>query len=386
MNWSKLEELVDCIGSQYGIPGYECKVTLAHEEVFYQAGGYADKARRRPASKNDLYNVYSLTKLFTSTAILQQIERGQLRFADPISKFLPAWTNIKVRKNKTLVPCETEPTIQHLLTMTCGLNYNLNAPSIRELGQMNPSFTLQEAITALAQEPLDFQPGEHFQYSLCHDVLGAIIEVVSGMNLEDYFRENIGSVLGAKDMSFFPSVQQKARISAQYRFKEKSGRFVDVGLDNPYVISPTYASAGAGICAGINDCSLLADALANGGVAATGKRILTEKSVILMASDYLTPAQKIDFACMKPAPYSYGLGVRVLTKTNELIPRGEFGWDGAAGSYILIDPNLCMSLVYTQHVLDCGVCYSELHNRIRDTLYQIMHENKLMNGYSYLMR
>ena len=103
MNWCKLEEVMDSIGSQYGIPAYECKVTIAHEEMFYQAGGYTDKARRRPTSKNDLYYVYSLTKLFTSTAVLQLIEQGQLRLSDPISKFLPAWTNIKVRKNKTSV-------------------------------------------------------------------------------------------------------------------------------------------------------------------------------------------------------------------------------------------------------------------------------------------
>lgn len=377
MNWNELSELMDSITDRFGIPACECLVTIGHDRVFYRASGFSDVKKTHPVSERDLYWIYSLSKIFTCTAALQLIERGLMKLNDPVSKFLPSWTNLTVKKGTFSVPCETQPTILNLMTMTCGLNYNLATPGIvRLIKETNRKFSLRQVIDVLAREPLDFVPGEHFQYSLCHDVLGAVIEQASGMMLEDYLRENIKEPLGAADLTFFPNKEQFSRFSTEYIYREKSKLFTDAKLKNPFLFSPAFASGGAGICSNILDVSLLADALANGGVAATGKTILSENSINEMRKNWLTPEQQKDFNIMKPGPFCYGLGVQTLTSPVADLPAGEFGWDGAAGSFVLMDPNLRLSLVYTQHVLDHRyLVHTQLHPALRETLYRIV-----MNG------
>ncbi len=371
MNFMKLENFLDSTPKLWGVPGYQCSVHISHNRVFYRADGFRDALGLMPVSESDLYWIYSVSKLFTCVAAMQLIEKGKLRLDDPVSRFLPSWASMQVLQGGQIVPCTVRPTIFHLMTMTAGLNYELKTPTFRKLAKSTMHhFTLRELADALSEPPLDFEPGAHFCYSLCHDVLGAIIEVVSGTDIESYLRENIAEPLGARDLTFFPSREQMNRLSAQYRYKPETNRTEPIIRKNRYIVAPTCASTGAGLCAGINEIALLADALANGGVGATGKRILNESSIQRMAKDSLTPMQKKDFHTMKPDPYSYGLGVRVLTRSERGAPAGEFGWDGAAGSYVLIDPVRQLSLVYTQHILDHGPVYSEIQPALRDALYE----------------
>lgn len=371
MDYSVLQDFIDSIPIRWGVPGCQCALTIGHQRVLYRATGFRDAARIVPVSVDDLYWVYSVSKLFTCVSAMQLIESGKLRLDDPVSRYLPLWADMNFLKGKEVVPCTVQPTVFHLMTMTAGLNYDIKTPTFRNLAiRTARRFTLRDMADALAEPPLDFEPGAHFQYSLCHDVLGAIIEEVSGMDLQSYIRKNIGDPLGANDLTFFPSREQLKRLSAQYRFDPRKNSIERMRRRNRYIIAPTCASAGAGLCAGINELSLLADALANGGVGSTGERILAESSIRRMSQDSLTQNQKSDFWCMKPAPYSYGLGVRTLTRDDRGAPEGEFGWDGAAGSYVLIDPNRQMSLVYTQHIMEFGPVYSEIHPQLRDALYR----------------
>ncbi|MBN1892764.1 MAG: beta-lactamase family protein [Clostridiales bacterium] len=371
MNQLKLEDFIESIPKRWGVPGCQCSVYVAHRRVFYHAVGHRDAQGIEPAREDDLYWIFSVSKLFACVAAMQLIEKGKLRLDDPVSRFLPSWANMDVMQGNGVVPCTVRPTIFHLMTMTAGLNYEMDTPVFRKLAkQKGLLFTLRDAMDALSDQPLDFEPGAHFRYSLCHDVLGAIIEVVSGMDIESYMRKNIADPLGARDLTFFPTSEQMSRFAAQYRYNEEEGTLENIPLENAYIASPTCASTGAGLCAGINEIALFADALANEGMGSTGKRILNESSIRRMAEDSLTPTQKNDFWEMKPDPYSYGLGVRTLTREDRGAPKGEFGWDGAAGSYVLIDPTRRMSLVYTQHILEHGPVYSEIHPQLRDTLYQ----------------
>lgn len=190
--------------------------------------------------------------------------------------------------------------------------------------------------------------------------------------MEEYVRKNIGEPLGTRDLTYFPSEEQLRRFSAEYQYDEKTKSVIDVHLNNPFALAPLLASSGAGLASGLHDVALLADSLANGGIAASGNRILTGESIRRMSADCLTPVQKQDFAQMKPKAYSYGFGVRTLTQPVGNVPAGEFGWDGAAGSYVLIDPSRNLSLVYMQHVLEHPRCFTELHIELRDTLYRIV--------------
>jgi CubicO group peptidase (beta-lactamase class C family) len=373
MEWNELSDFLNGIGEKWGIPALECAVTINHERVYYKAAGYKDTAKTIPASDKDLYWVYSVSKLFAVTSAMQLIEQGLMSTEDLVSKYLPSWEHVRVKTADGSEESRVKPTIFHLLTMTCGLNYELGAPEILKLAESTGNlFTLRDLADALAKAPLDFTPGEHFRYSLCLDVLGAVVEVVSGLPMEEYVRQYIREPLGTKDLTYFPSEEQLRRFSTEYSYDEKTGSCIDVHLQNPFALAPLLASPGAGLASGLHDVALLADALANGGIAASGRRILTEESIRRMSEDSLTPAQKEDFAQMKPKPYSYGFGVRTLTRQVGNVPAGEFGWDGAAASYVLIDPSRKLSLVYMQHVLEHPRCFTELHIELRDTLYRIV--------------
>jgi CubicO group peptidase (beta-lactamase class C family) len=375
MNDLILADYFDSLVSEKGVPGCQCSVYVGHNCVFSRAAGFRDEKAKTPSGPEDLYWIYSVSKLFACVAAMQLIEGGKLRLEDPVSRYLPAWSDVRIKRGAKVIPSPVEPTILHLMSMTAGLNYKQRTPAILALvARKGLHFTLRDLADALAHGPLDFEPGTRFRYSLCHDVLGAVIEVVSGVTIEEYIRENISRPLGAKDLTFFPSIEQFGRFAAQYRYRPESDTFKPIRLKNRYIITPQYASTGAGLCAGIRDIALLADALANGGVGASGKRILKPESISRMTEDALGPIQKRDFHKMKPVPYSYGLGVRTMIRGIEGATENEFGWDGAAGSYVLIDPDRHMSLVYTQHVLDHGPVYSEIHPGIRNALYRAFGE------------
>lgn len=371
MNELILADYIDSLVAEKGVPGCQCSVYVDHELVFSRAVGFRDEKGKVPSGPEDLYWIYSVSKLFTCVAAMQLVEHGKLRLEDPVTRYFPSWSDIRIKRGGRVIPSPATPTILHLMTMTAGLNYKQRTPAIRALvARKGLCFTLRELADALANQPLDFEPGTRFRYSLCHDVLGAVIEAVSGVTIEKYMRENIAEPLGAKDLTFFPNSEQFGRFAAQYRYLPESEEFKPIRLKNPYILSPAYASTGAGLCAGIRDIALLADALANEGVGASGNRILKPESIHRMTEDALSPIPKRDFRKMKPAPYSYGLGVRTMIRGIDGATENEFGWDGAAGSYVLIDPDRHMSLVYTQHVLNHGPVYSEIQPGIRDALYR----------------
>lgn len=371
MNNKILADYIDSLVADKGVPGCQCSVYVDYEPVFSRAAGYRDVEGKVPSGPGDLYWIYSVSKLFTSVAAMQLIESGKLRLDDPVSRYLPAWSDMRIKRGARVIPSPIAPTIFHLLSMTAGLNYKQRTPALLSLiAQKGIRFNLRELADALAREPLDFTPGTRFRYSLCHDVLGAVIEVASGSTIRDYMQENISEPLGMKDLTYFPDEGQFDRFAAQYRYIPEMNIFKPIRLRNPYILSRAYASTGAGMCAGIRDIALLADALANGGVGASGNRILKPESIRRMTVDALNPFAKRDFRKMKPAPYSYGLGVRTMIRGVEGATENEFGWDGAAGSYVLIDPDRHLSLVYTQHVLNHGPVYSEIHPGIRKALYR----------------
>ncbi len=373
MNFNAMADILDKAYERWNVPACECVIFKDHQRLFYHSAGYSDPARTKPAGPGDLYWIYSFTKLFTMTLTLRLIEKNLLSLQDPIDKFLPEWSKITVRREGGIFPCQIKPTVFHLMTMSAGLNYNVEAPVIMGLYKKDAStISLRMLADALSQEPLDFEPGEHFQYSFCHDLLGAVLESATDKSLSDLMQEYVFEPLELTDTTFFPTESQYHRLSEQYQYFADSSAVQPIGKKNPFVFSPLFASGGAGLMSNSHDLSLLCDALANLGVAANGRRILKEESVRLMAKAHLTESQKKDFNRMKPHPYSYGLGVRTLTQSLGRVPAGEFGWDGAAGSYNLMDTDRHISLVYTQHVLEHGLSFGEIHPLLRDTLYEIV--------------
>ena len=390
MTFEKVRQVLDSF-VQEGIPGVDCIITIDHREVFRYFTGYANREAGRKIDGSELYLIFSMTKMLTCTCALQLYEKGKFHLTDPISKYLPAFATMQITEQALDVESGVKVatgrsmgehtavtrdktakkpiTVKTLLTMTAGLDYNLYAPGIRTAMEAGKA-TTQELVEAMAQTVLGFEPGTRFRYSLCHDVLGALIEKWSGMSLGEYMHAHIFAPLGMKD-SFFgvPKDEQRLSLLAQlYRFNE-DGTVKPVNQENPYNLTECYESGGAGLTSTTADYAVFLDALACDGMGKNGYRLLQSATVALMAQNHLTGQALEDFHALHQG-YGYGFGVRTHMNSAEsgsLSPLGEFGWDGAAGAFSLVDRENKLSVSYFQHVHETGYAFQR---RLRNALYR----------------
>lgn len=385
MNFHLLEEYLDHLNEEYGIPGLEIIVTRDHDTVFRRRVGHADPHGARPVSAQDFYLFYSCTKVVTMTAMMQLVEAGKASLYDPVSRYLPEWQYMAVinadwkTRGGLFSPGRNEPShyaknpvrIIDCMSMTAGLTYDLESEAIRDLIREKPEADTREVIAAIAEMALLFEPGTHYQYSLGHDVIAAVIEAVSGERFSEYLERHIFSPLGITELTCHPTDEQWGRLSALYEYHPETRKMECVERPaNRYVLTPRYESGGAGLSGTAEGYSLFLEALANGGVGRSGARILSGKSVRMFTRSVITGEALQEFRSGRFHEYAYGLGVRV--KTDPMVgrsPVGEFGWDGAAGAYGLVDPFSRVSVFYVQHILNFFEVYSEIHPRIRDLVY-----------------
>lgn len=373
MNFGKITDYLDSLEAE-GIPSVDCMIYKNHELIYRHFNGYADSTRTKKMKGNELYLMFSATKLITMTAALQLVEKKKLDLDKPVSDYLPAYANLKIQKDNQTVNAQKVLLVRHLLSMQSGLDYNLERPGIvRVLKEKGQKASTQELVNAFIETPLLFEPGEHYEYSLSHDVVGAIIEVVSGMSLGEYFKENIFKPLEMTDTFFAKQVNENERLAAQYTYDNDKHVSHEMELSCCYQLSDSYESGGAGLISCVEDYGKFADALASGGISAKGVRILKEETVNLMKTNMLGPVQREDIAKkMGRVGYGYGCGVQILMepeKCNAKAPVGVFGWDGAAGAFVMMDSVNHLAIVYAQHVRDCGYAYGVIHPALRDLLY-----------------
>jgi len=375
MNNTILTDYLDSLG-KFGIPGCECVIYHEHKPIFHHCAGYADAGKTKPMTKTNTFWLYSISKLSTCTAILQLVEKGSIRLDDPVSDYLPEYGSLKVKKGSVIEGAKNVMTIRHLLSMQSGLNYNLEAPSIiKVLQDTDNQATTRQIIKALANEPLEFEPGTCYLYSLSHDVLAAVIEEVSGQLFSTYLEEHIFKPLGMKNTGFEFTPFRKANMADQFQYNMDTMTSVPISLKNGFVLSEKYESGGAGIISIAEDYILLLDAMCNDGINANGYKLLSIESINMMRADQLHDISKKDFDLLGKIGYSYGLGVRTLVekeKSGARSPLGEFGWDGAAGAYALIDVENSLAIFYLQHVCGCGYGYEVVHPKIRDLTYEML--------------
>lgn len=376
MNFQSVTAFLDQVEQQYGVPACECMVWRDHEPLYHHWAGHLDWDRQVPLRGGEWYWIYSCTKLLTMTAALQLWEQGKLGLDDPVSKYLPEYAHVKVRDGETVRPAKTTLTVRHLMTMTGGMNYNQSCPAVLNTRAATENrASTREMIRALAAEPLDFDPGTHFQYSLCHDVMGAVIEVVSGERFSEYIQNHIATPLGITGITFRPGERELSHMPGQLCYHDQKKIIFRVDKDNTHQLTANYDSGGAGICCRVEDYILFADALACGGVGKTGARILQPETIGLMSSNQLRGVPLEDYhRNMKPESEGYGLGMRVRLTDDGIVPPGEFGWDGAAGATANIDAKSRLSVFYAQHVLNYLPNYAQLHPELLKRIYQCVRE------------
>jgi CubicO group peptidase (beta-lactamase class C family) len=369
---------------EIGPPGCALLVSRGGDTVYESYLGLADAEKAVPVREDTLFRMYSNTKLITVTAAMILLERGLYLLDDPVSDYLPCFADTMYYKRggnniAKAVPAANPVTIRHLLSMTSGLTYaGNNSPTqqaIRDaIGPLYPSkdMTLQEFAKAIAKVPLAFEPGTRFNYGYSHDVMGAVIEVVSGKTLGAFMRDEIFGPLGMDDTWFTLPPGAEGRLAALY--KRVDGQLKPSIAWDPQV-KPGYKfeSGGAGIVSTVRDMEKLSRALCMGGAP-----LLSRRTVDLLRRNQLTTKSlansfrgMFDTGWGFLRGYGYGLGVKVMLDLAEAGSNGtmdEFGWAGAAGTWTLIDPSCGVSAFYA-HQLRPGNMEGYCHPRLRNAIY-----------------
>ena len=318
---------------------------VAHLETW----GVLDLETKRPMREDTLFRIASMTKPITSVAVMMLYEEGRFQLRDPISKFIPEFKDPQVavatRPDDQLaeaafktVPAEREITIRDLLTHTAGLPNTYNGLTIdlyrKLVAERKPEDTVGDFTRKLAKLPLNFQPGAAWAYGPATDVLGYLVEVVSGLPLDRFFEERIFRPLGMVDTHFYPPAEKEPRWASVYAPAQPSG--LKLAMPGRYRGPGRYFSGAGGLVSTVPDYYRFCQMLLNGGQR-DGVRLLSPKTIELMTANHIGNAPLWPTL----AGHRFGLGFRVLSNLGEaaiLGSPGSYGWGGAFGTYFFIDP------------------------------------------------
>ena len=231
------------------VPGMDLFVYHKHKPVYRHLCGYSDLENKIPVNGNELYYMYSCTKFVTCAAALTLYEKGAFLLSDPVYLYIPEWKDVKYRdKGGNLHNVETPITVGQLFSMTGGLDYNLQADCIKEVyKKTNGRCPTLEIAKAFAKEPLEFQPGECWNYGFGHDILAALIEVWSGKKYSEYVKEAIFEPLGMNNSFYHMTSEIKLRMAQEYTQAEGEYTSRNMNFRNEYVLGSEYESGGAGL-------------------------------------------------------------------------------------------------------------------------------------------
>ncbi len=352
-----LEQVVD----QGKFSGYIFLLARDGKIADWRAYGWQDIAAKKPMQKDSIVRIYSMSKLITTTAVLKLLEDGRLKLTDPVEQYLPALRDRKVFMGGTadapvLVAASRPITLNDLLTHTSGYYYEWNTDSavVAELltrSKTRKSTSMDDFIAHAALLPLRQQPGTAFRYSISTDILGAVVEKVSGERLDLFFQEKILGPLGMKDTGFWVPPEKRSRLALVYR-RGADGTLGPVDEANNNDVGPGHGfeSGGGGLYSTAADYARFSQMLLNGGKLGD-VRILSRKTVELMTQNHI--AHLADPHPNGKSEQGFGLGVRVITDLGESPTPGSvgtFGWDGAATTNVQIDPKeRTVALLLCQH-------------------------------------
>jgi len=350
-------------------------VTLVEHKgkvVHHGALGFMDVERQRPVREDTIFRIYSMTKPLTSVAFMMLVEDGAVALDDPVHRFIPQWRDLAVFDAGFMDTFRTKRTVRpmrmvDLLRHTCGLTYgfqqrtNVDA-SYRKLGlgEIGGPVALDAMIDGLAKVPLEFSPGDAWNYSVATDVLGYLVGKISGMPFERFLRERILDPLGMHDTDFHLPESKAARLAACYRFTPTEPmQLVDDPQTSPYLRPPTFISGGGGLVSTLSDYLRFCRMLLNGG-SLDGVRILGSKTIELMGANHLPGGKdltQISVSLFSEATYAgvgFGLGFAVtLDPARTLMPGtvGDLSWGGMAGTYFWVDPREELIVIFMTQLM-----------------------------------
>jgi CubicO group peptidase (beta-lactamase class C family) len=336
------------------IPGAIVLIQQHGKPVYYAKFGVIDVASKQPMTDDAIFRLYSMSKPITSVAAMMLVEDGKLALNDPLSKYVPAFADVKVGVEKhggngkpalALEPLQRPITIEDLLRHTSGITYGFYGDgAVHKLysssGMFEGDFDNAEFVARLTKLPLAEQPATKWDYGHSTDVLGRVIEVVSGESLFEFEKTRLLDPLGMNETVYYVADPTKrSRVAEPLPNDHLTGPVV--GLRDP-TVKRRWESGGAGMVGTIGDYAHFAQMLLNGG-SLDGRRYLRPAALALMTSDHIGPETKItrDEFYFPGADNGFGLGfaVRTMTPPNTRLPIGEYRWDGVGGTFFFVDPS-----------------------------------------------
>ncbi len=356
-----------------------------HGKRIYSANfGLRDAASRLPMTPDSIFQIYSMTKAVTSVAAMMLVDEGRLSLDDPVEKYIPAFADARVGVDLSdeagqpplkLVPLKRPITIRDLLRHTAGITYGFYGESMVRKLYADPhlyegDFDNAEFAARIAKLPLADQPATRWDYGHSTDILGRVVEVVSGQSLFQFEKQRLFDPLGMRDTAYFVADEAKWPLIARPLPVDRFDRPL-ASIREP-TMRRRWESGGAGLVSTIGDYARFAEMLLNRGIL-DGRRYLKAETVALMASDQIGPETGIlRDPFYFPGPTSgFGLGFAVRTRppANTTWPLGEFRWDGAAGSFYFIDPVDDMFVVFMVHARSQG---SRIQLALKTIIYEAM--------------
>lgn len=374
------------------VPGGVFLVARDNQIVYNKTFGFRSTDRKVPYKKDDIFRICSMTKAITSVAIMQLYEEGKLGLDDAVQDYIPAFKQTQVLdtfnekdSTYTTVPQKSPVTIRHLLTHTSGIAYGDFYPgkiqavykknNMLGVGLSHPSWTTEEFVNRLAAVPLAFQPGDRFMYGLNVDVLGRVIEVVSGEKLSDYFRKHIFEPLGMKDTWFYLPKEKQARLVPIYGYD--AGDKFELVTNDPLVSNPDYPknadighyAGGGGLSSTAMDYAIFIQSLLNNGVY-NGKRILGRKTIEVMTADQMIGLNQQGKGISNRPGETFCLGFSLRTDQGKGINSkspGTYEWGGYFTTKFFIDPKEDLIFVGMMQVQNFR--HGEFYDRVAAILY-----------------
>ena len=388
-------------------PGTQLTVYRRGQLVHNSSQGFADLERKVRVKDDTIFRIYSMTKPITSIAFMMLVEEGRVALEEPVHKYIPEWKNLGVFQAGIWPAFLTRPPsrpmqIVDLMRHTSGLTYGFQQRSnvdaaYRELkiGEVEKAGTLPSMIADLAKIPLEFSPGEAWNYSVSTDVIGYLIGLISGKPFEQFLQERIFDPLGMNDTGFFVPSDKARRLAACYSASPEGAMTFHAtdrkgGLtlyDDPAISSflspPSFISGGGGLCSTATDYLAFCRALLNGGEL-DGVRLIGPKTLALMTSNHLPDGRtlpELSRSLFSEAAYDgigFGLGFSVtIDPARTLIPgsRGEYAWGGAATTSFWIDPAEELIAIFMTQVLPSSA--TAIRRELRTMVYSAITDSNL---------
>lgn len=379
-----MDRLIEREVAEGRVKGASALVFHRDKEIYYNAFGFADGEKGIPMKRDTIIRLFSMTKPVTAAAAMILMERGELDLWDPVSEYLPAFKQPEVwdEDKQCEIPAGRELMVWDLLNMTSGITYPdpAHEPG-RQMGEVlqklisrreqGETVDTLEYARQIATVPLCFQPGERWMYGYSADILGAVIEAVSGKRFGRFLKDELFDPLGMADTGFFVPEEKRGRFAQYYDWTSQGGLKVHTGshLGEYYGEDVAFESGGAGLVSTLDDYSRFASMLVHKGTY-EGRRILGRKTVEFMAQNHLNPVQRESLVWDSVKGFGYGCLMRVLMDRDIAAYNGslgEFGWDGWTGNYVAMD--FSEELVFLYFIQRCGAGATPAVRKLKTVTY-----------------